>query len=416
MQAPIGPLFLAAMGALLIPGSVMLLYHGNVAPVFSVCSALVAYIYVGYPLILQTLRPLLSKPIRKAEIEPRVSVLIAANDEEAVIEAKILNTLALAYPADRLEIVVVSDGSVDGTNGIVRRYAPYGVRLVEISPRRGKMVALNLGMTVVTGDIVVFSDANTFLEPDAVSALVRSFADEHVGAVSGDVTLVGERAALGFSEDLYYWYERWIQRAESEIGSMVGTDGALYAVRRTLYVPPPDDTVLDDMAVPMGVIRSGHRVVFEPDARAHEEGSSTAREEFARKSRVIAGAVQFLMRHDSNVPVRAVQVAVSLVSHKGLRWMSPIFGLGAFLCSLSLAPTSYGYAMAAAGQGLLFALGAAGCSPRLRRPAVVAVAHYFCLVQAAAMLGFVRGISGRQSVQWRRFARAGNVSPAEAHQ
>src|SRR5690606_12851068 len=141
-----------------------------------------------------------------------------------------------------------SDGSVDRTNDIVRSFASSGVKLLDFPERRGKIAAINDGIAAVTADVVVFSDANTFLEPAAIRTLVRNFADESVGAVSGDVILEGERAALAESEDLYYRYERWLQACESRVGTMVGVDGALYAIRRQLFVPPPADTILDDMA------------------------------------------------------------------------------------------------------------------------------------------------------------------------
>jgi cellulose synthase/poly-beta-1,6-N-acetylglucosamine synthase-like glycosyltransferase len=415
IELPVGVLFLASAIAVLLTSSVMLARtDAAVVFVFWVCAAILAYVYVGYPLVLHVLRLVVRHPVRLAPLEPSVSLLIAANDEGGVMKAKLQNALAIDYPADRLEIVVASDGSVDDTNAIVKRFAPR-VRLVEFSPRRGKIAAITAAMRSISSEIVVFSDANTFLEPRALRALVRNFADDHVGGVSGDVTLVGHRAALAASEDLYYRYEHWVQRAESEVGSMIGADGALYAIRRELFVPPPADTILDDMAIPMAVVRNGYRVVFEPEARAREEGSTTATEEFARKSRVIAGAVQFLKRPDSQVPARALQVILSLVSHKALRWMSPVFATGAFLTSVILAGTAHEYTAAAIAQGVLIVLGVAGCVPALRRNAVVAVAHYFCLVQAAALFGFLRGITGRQSVLWRRYVRMTSPQIAEVH-
>ena len=198
---------------------------------------------------------------------------------------------------------------------------------------------------------------------------------------------------------------------------MIGADGALYAIRRELFEAPPSDTILDDLAIPMAVVRAGYRVVFEGAARAHEQGSDTAREEFARKSRVIAGAVQFLTRRDSSVPGGNGQVMLSLVSHKALRWLSPGFATCAFLSSIALADASRGYAAAAGAQALLLVLGLAGCLPQMRRFSLVAVAHYFCLVQAAAVVGLLRGVTGRQSVLWRRFERVPAVQEqvVEAH-
>jgi cellulose synthase/poly-beta-1,6-N-acetylglucosamine synthase-like glycosyltransferase len=342
-----------------------------------------------------------------------VCLLIAAYNEETVIADKLANACALDYPAELLDIVVASDGSTDGTNDSVRRFAPR-VRLLTLSPRKGKIAAIIDAMRSVDADIVVFSDANTFLERDALTALVRNFADDEIGAVSGDVALIGERAALGRSEDLYYRYERWVQHCESEVGSMIGADGALYAIRRELFVPPATDTILDDMAIPMCVVRARRRVVMELAARAHEQGSETAREEFARKSRVIAGAVQFLTRRDSAVPRDSGQVIISLISHKALRWFSPGFATCAFLSSLVLSSASHGYAFAAGAQALLMALGLAGCIPRVRRIGLVAIAHYFCLVQVAAVVGLMRGVTGRQSVLWKRFDRIPGHEPVGA--
>ncbi len=385
------------------------------AALFWTSAAVLGYVYVGYPILLALLKVVARRPVRVAPAEPRVSLFIAANDEAGVIEAKIQNALAVDYPPDRLDIVVASDGSLDGTNAIVRRFAPR-VQLLEFSPRRGKMATINDGLRSVATDIVILSDANTFLEPGAIRALVRNFADEEVGAVSGDVALVGDRAALGRSEDLYYQYERWVQQAESEIGSMIGADGALYAIRRNLFSPPASDTILDDMAIPMAVIRAGRRVVFEPEARAYEQGSETAREEFARKSRVIAGAIQFMRRPDSGISMSAAQVILSLISHKALRWLTPVFATSALLTSVALANASNGYAAAAAAQGALLVLGIAGCAPVLRRASIVAFAHYFCLVQAAAAVGVLRGVAGRQSVLWDRFVRTPVNQPCRLHQ
>jgi cellulose synthase/poly-beta-1,6-N-acetylglucosamine synthase-like glycosyltransferase len=187
---------------------------------------------------------------------------------------------------------------------------------------------------------------------------------------------------------------------------MIGADGALYAIRRELFHAPSADTILDDMAIPMAVVRQGYRVVLEPSAVAYEEGVTSANEEFLRKSRVVAGAIQFLSRTDSSVPAAAPQVILSLVSHKALRWLSPIFGGAIFLSALTGAADSRFYSFVVLVQMTLLALGLAGCSAVLRRLPLVGLAHYFCLVQAAAATGFIRGLLGGQSVLWRRFGRA----------
>lgn len=244
---------------------------------------LITYVCVGYPAVLALLARLAPRRVRTGPVEPHVCLFIAANDEEAVIAAKLRNSLELDYPRDRLSILVASDGSIDRTTEIVRSFGP-AVRLVDLSRRRGKIGAINAGVHQVPNEagIIVFTDANAFLDRGALRALVSNFSDERVGAVSGDVVLVGDRAALAVSEDLYYHYERWLQHGESIIGSMVGVDGALYAIRRHLFVPAPPDTILDDVTIPMAIVRQGYRVVFESAARATEQGSLTAVEEFLR--------------------------------------------------------------------------------------------------------------------------------------
>jgi len=400
------PLLLLVSGGL-AAGVVLLATDGErMAPVvFWSAVTTLGYVYIGYPLVLRVWAAFATKPVLGSPCEPHVCLLIAANDEAAVIARKLENSLGLDYRMDRFDVVVASDGSCDGTNEIVRAFAPR-VQLLAYETRRGKIAAINEAMRSVTADIVVMSDANTFLRPDAVRRLVQNFADPEVGAVSGDVVLTGERAALAGSEDLYYRYERHLQQLESEIGSLVGVDGALYALRRELFVPPPADTILDDMAIPMAVLRAGHRVVFDADALADEAGSGSSTEEFWRKVRVVAGAVQFLLRRDSGVPVSRGQAIFTLVSHKALRWMSPAFAALAFGASLLLAPSSVFFSVVLAIECAVLALGIAGCVPAIRRMSVVALAHYFCLVQAAAAVGCLRGLAGRQPVAWRRFARA----------
>jgi cellulose synthase/poly-beta-1,6-N-acetylglucosamine synthase-like glycosyltransferase len=400
-------LFMGACGATAIAG-VLVMRDVRVALALVFWSSLLVlvYVYILYPAVLAILTGKGRRQTGSVSFEPTVCLFITANDEGAVIGAKLRNTLALDYPREKLTIVVASDGSVDQTNAIVRSFEPQGVTLLPFPERRGKIAAINDGIATVTADIVIFSDANTFLDPGAIKAIVRNFADATVGAVSGDVILEGDRAALGRSEDLYYRYERWLQARESQIGTMVGVDGALYGIRRELFVPPPPDTILDDMAIPMAVARAGARVVFEPDAQAHERGSDTATEEFIRKSRVVAGAVQFLSRPDSAVPRRNAQLVFTMISHKALRWLSPAFAMLAFGASLALAYHSTWFMALAAGQTLFLLAAVAGCNPVLRRMPVIGLAHYFWLVQAAAALGFIRGLIGRQPVAWRRFGRA----------
>ena len=400
---------IVAMGC--APAIAVVMYIAGVSPelaryAFWGSVGVLTVIYLGYPAILYLTAPLFRRPIRHQTITPSVCILITANDEEDVIEAKLLNTLEIDYPRELLEVVVASDGSVDGTNRLVRTFADRGVKLIEFRGRRGKIGAINGSVPRITSDIIVFSDANTFLAPDAIKALVRNFGDPRVGAASGDVVLLGDRASLGRSEDLYYRYERSLQRAESAIGSMVGVDGALYAVRRQLYAGPAEDTVLDDIAIPMAVARTGHRVVFEAEARAYEQGPRSAVEEFRRRVRISAGGVQYLIRSDSPVPTSDIQLMVSLVVHKALRWLTFSFAVLAFVSAIRLSADSRLFSVFVISTIGLVVLGISGCVPRLRRWRPIGLVHYFCLVQSATAVGLLRGLRNRQPVAWERFARA----------
>jgi cellulose synthase/poly-beta-1,6-N-acetylglucosamine synthase-like glycosyltransferase len=406
---PVGPIFM--IGGTLVAGLLLIVAHALEVRAarmlfWSSLGALV-YVYALYPLLLSLLRLVARRPIKTGHTQPTVCLFIAAHNEAIVMEAKLQNSLALDYPADKLEIVVASDGSTDSTNEIVERFAPR-VRLIAHWPRRGKIAAINQGVQSVACEIVVFSDANTFLQPNALRALVQNFASDEVGCVSGDVTLVGDRALMAKSEDLYYRYERWLQQAESDIGSMIGADGALYAIRRRLFTPRAEDTILDDMAIPMSIVRAGRRVVFEPAARAHEPGVESAMEEFSRKTRVVAGAMPFLARADSSVPLSTPQVILSLVSHKALRWMSPAFALLLFVTSLMLTGSGmfHQYRAVWLTSVVIMSFGLLGTFASLRRIPFIGLSHYLCLVQAAAAVGFIKGLSGKQSVLWRRFERA----------
>ncbi|BCS33212.1 hypothetical protein TBR22_A24390 [Luteitalea sp. TBR-22] len=374
--------------------------------------ALSFYLFAGYPLVIAVARVFRHRPVVKEPLAtlPSVCLLIAAHDEEDVIAGKLENSLALDYPRERLRIVVASDGSRDRTNAIARRFADRGVELLPFPQRRGKIASIGAAMEGIDEEIVVLTDANAFLRPDAVNALVRNFANPNVGAVSGDVILTGERAALAQPEDLYYTYERWLQRVESELGSMVGVDGALYAVRRDLFVTPPADTVLDDMAVPMAVIRAGRRVVFEPGAIAFEHGSRSAWEEFSRKTRIVAGAVQFLQRGRTQIPWRAPQVVFSLLSHKVLRWLSPVLGAIFFVSCYALRDEGLAYAFIWWGAVVAMGVGLLGSFQSLRRLLPIGVCYYFGMVHVAAATGMLRGLIGGQAVAWRRFPRT-PVSP-----
>jgi cellulose synthase/poly-beta-1,6-N-acetylglucosamine synthase-like glycosyltransferase len=248
-------------------------------------------------------------------LRPSVTLLIAAFNEEAVLRQKLENSLALDYPRERLRILVASDGSTDATEAIAREFSRSRVELLALSPNRGKVTALNKAMQGIESGIVLLSDANVRYLPDAVRKLVRHFADPAVGAVSGKVMLVNDRVSYSAAEDQYYSVEHFIQRVEGETGSMIGSDGAMYAIRRELYPFPPADTILDDVVRSNGVIRQGRRLQHDSEAVGYERNEQELKQEFRRKVRIIAGGSQCLLRGDGWPPATDRLNCLKFISH-----------------------------------------------------------------------------------------------------
>lgn len=369
--------------------------------------AIAVYVYAGYPALARVLARWRTPTRRDDEYRPTVSLVIAAHDEEKVLRQKLENSLALDYPRDRLEIVVASDGSTDGTNEIARAYADAGVVLHEIQPRGGKTRALNLTVPRTTGEVLVLSDANTMYRPDALCCLVRHFADATVGAVTGDVRLVNSADEYAASEGLYYRYERWLQGVESRLNSVVGADGAMYALRRAAFAPIAPGVIVDDFVISMNVACAGYRVIYDPEAVAIEQGTRTSTEEYRRKVRIVAGGLQALFGGHGVPSIRQPLLLWSYVSHKALRWLMPIVLIAAFAASAALAAASTRYAIAFVAQLLFYAaavlrwLDVAG----FRTGGGRAVPYYFCLVNGAALVGLWRAIMRTQPVTWQRAAR-----------
>jgi cellulose synthase/poly-beta-1,6-N-acetylglucosamine synthase-like glycosyltransferase len=370
----------------------------------------VVYVYAGYPVALAVWRRFKSGTRQELRpIKPGVTLIIPAYNEIKVIREKIENSLRLDYPPERLEIIVASDGSDDGTNEIVREYESQGIRLLAFFPRAGKTSALNCSIPGAKGEIVVLCDANVLFLPDAIRRLVQHFADSAVGAVTGDVRIQSADAPFGEGEGLYYKYERFIQRQESAIGSIVGVDGGMYAIRKELFRPLPVDTILDDFIISMNVALTGRRVLYDPTAVATENATADVRQEFRRKVRIVAGAFRELLRGQGVPGPRRFQLFWSYLSHKLLRWLVPWFLLLILASNVILVcrPDQGSLALALLiAQGVFYFCALIGCTrPNGRWPAVVGVPFYFCMVNAAAWLGAIRGFTGIECVTWKKADR-----------
>lgn len=329
---------------------------------------------------------------------PSVVLVICALNEQTIIRQKVENSLALRYPRGKLSIVIVSDGSTDATADIVREYGSSGIELIERKSRRGKIANLNEVLPARSEDILVLSDANVIYDPDALLYLISRFEDASVGCVSGKVILTEASPALGDPTKHYYSLEWFLQEGGSRIYSMAGADGAMYALRRHLFRPCPNDTLIEDFVIPMAVVRQGGRVVFEPRALGWEQGPASLREEFRRKVRIAAGSAQALMRGNGWPGRTPLKFWFVFLSHKLLRWLSPVNGAAILLLSaLSFEqPLSR---VVLAGFAAVSGLAALRWFTRWTHP-VLTAPFYFLLGQAALALGLLKGIMGQQTVLW----------------
>lgn len=368
---------------------------------FVVSALVTVYIYFGYPLLIFVLAKLRPRPIARADATPSMTLVIPTYNEEAVIERKLRNALALDYPRDQLEVLVVSDGCTDSTCAIVRRFEQ--VRLIEL-PRGGKAAALNRGASEARGEVLVLTDANVELASDALRILARAFADPEVGGVSGKKKYVmrkgGDTTELG--ENLYWRWDQWQKTLESAIGSIFAADGTLYAVRRSLYVPIDDPAQADDIAISARVVLQGYRLVFDPEAIAYEEAPVEGADEFRRKVRVTNHSVRALLNLGKALWTSGFY-SVELLSHKLVRHLIPFFLITLLAANVFLARDSHLFRLALVLQGVFYLLAIAGALLR-HRPGgalkVFSVPYYFCLVNAAALFGVLSIARGRRVREW----------------
>ena len=390
-----------------------------VASCFWACLALIVYAYAGYPLMIWGLSRRFGRPAEVPDLGevdlPPVSLLIAAYNEEAEIEDRLRNALAMDYPRERFEVVVGSDGSTDATARIVRRYADRGVRLLDYEQRRGKASVLNAAFPELRGEIVLLSDANTHNDPQAARKLIRWFRDPDVGAVCGQLVLTDP--ATGRNADSLYWkYETFLKQCEGLLEALLGANGAIYAIRRGLYTSIPAETIVDDFVIPLlAKVRTGCSIVYDYEAVAREETPPDVGSEFHRRSRIGAGGFQSIGMLWRLLDPRRGWVAFTFLSHKILRWLCPFFLLGLLASNVALLASDrplYQYLLLGQVGFYLASLLAAFVPAGHGSLKPLRLAAMFTGMNAALLVGFWRWLWGTQKGAWRRTARQAETNGA----
>jgi cellulose synthase/poly-beta-1,6-N-acetylglucosamine synthase-like glycosyltransferase len=364
--------------------------------------AALVYVYAGYPLLLAILGAIKNPPKREIGPTPSLTVLIAAYNEEAGIRKKIEQTLALDYPADLIEIIVLSDGSTDKTDEIVESFQDPRVRLLRVTGRKGKTNAQNEGVRIARGEVLIFSDATTIYHSLALRYLACNYIDPKVGAVSGRYQYfdTADGSPTGAGTIAFWNYENFIKMMQSRLRTISGCCGCIYSVRRSAYTALSPD-VISDLVQPLHVIRQGYRVAFEDRALAYEETTHSTSEEFRMRVRVVTRGIGGLLSvPDLLTPWKFPWVSAQLWSHKALRWLVPffllvLFGSNAFLLSHPF----YRLFFIAQSAFYLVAL-LSFLVPIHKRWKPLGIPLYFCILNAAALCSVVEVLRGKKYTVW----------------
>ena len=379
--------------------------------VFWLLISLTLYCYFGYPLLLWLMARLRSNPVPKGSYEPKISVVLSVWNEEDVIKEKLQNLLSLDYPKEKMEILIGSDGSTDKTTRIIRGFNDPRIRLIERPRRQGKMATNNELVQAAKNEAIVFCDARQTFAPNAIRELVANFADNHVGCVSGELIFKDKKEAGATAKgvSLYWNYEKFIRRHESRLHSMLGATGAIYAIRRELFVPIPARIVLDDMFVPLQIIRKGYRAILDESAKAYDQAADSPREEHRRKTRTIFGNYQiFGLFPDLFNPFQS-PIAIQLFSHKLLRVLIPFFLIALFILNIFLAADRFSYDILLYVHIAFYTMAAIGALSRHQKHGIFNLIskicympYVFCLLNFSALAGTLRFFGSKQEVTWEK--------------
>ena len=362
---------------------------------------LIVLAYAGYPIWLYFRAQFAPRPVRRGSIRPRITILVVVHNEQKYLRGKLQNLADLEYPADRVEVIVVSDGSTDQTNNILAAWKNVGRRIIILTNHFGKAAALNRGVAEAKGEIIVFTDARQFIAADGLKYLLENFADPSVGCASGELMIERDRDS-SFSEGvgLYWQLEKKIRNWESLAGSVVGATGAFYAARKSLLSPLPQDTILDDVYIPLQVARQGQRVVFEPKARAWDHFKPSPKQDFRRKVRTLAGNYQ-LLQLAPWLLTRSNPLRLQFFCHKLLRLFVPFALIGLLTSTICLRTDVYKLALEL--QLIFYSL--AALSMFRTKAAIISrlsdISLAFVILNTAAAVAFLYFVAGRKVV-WTR--------------
>lgn len=365
---------------------------------FIIVLLLSVYSYTIFPILLKGLATLFSNPWQKGDFLPVVTIIISAYNEEKDIEEKIQNSLALDYPENKLEIIVSSDGSTDRTNEIVAGIQDKRLILKAFPERLGKTACLNKVLEEIKGEIVVFTDANSMFEAEMLNHLVKNFQDTKIGSVTGWTKYYNPDSGEE-TTGIYAKLERTTKKAESLISSCVGADGAIFAIRRELYIPLGSNDI-NDLIIPLNVIKQGKRVVLDENIFCVEETTKGVKNIFSRQVRITTRTAWALRRNISLLNIfKYGSFSFFLLSHKVLRLLTPFFLVGAFILNLFLLRESPFYQATMLGQ-LLFWLTGALALAGIGNGRLVSICKYFLITFAAQFVGCLRMAGGIEDIMW----------------
>jgi cellulose synthase/poly-beta-1,6-N-acetylglucosamine synthase-like glycosyltransferase len=372
----------------------------------------ILYTYMGYPAFIFLVGAFRKRRSPDLGYCPSISVLIAAYNEAGNIGSKIEQTLALDYPAGKLEVIVLSDCSTDGTDEVVRSFRDRRVRLMQMKHRRGKTSAQNEGVKIARGEIIVFSDATTIYHPQALRYLAANYRDKTVGAVTGRNHYfdLEENSPTGLGSAAFWNYENFIKSRQSRIHTLTGCVGCIYSVRKVLYTKLHDD-IISDLVQPLWVIQKGYRVVFESRAWAYEQSTTSSTQEFWMRVRVITRGMRGLLSVPELLkPWKYGWISLQLFSHKILRWMVPLFLVGALVCNLLAGGAPWVQALLRVQLAFYGIALVSLCVPLHKLWKVLGLPLYFCTLNAAALMSIVELLRGRKYVTWNPVREAPELS------